>query len=93
MEIEGIRKEEVVQTKKTEVILESLDSLSENIHGLHNRIHSACERVGVLFDQSDDAKSSPPAYGSIPQIKDKVGGISDIIFECHEFMTELEKFV
>lgn len=84
---------EPVQMKRIEEVLDTLRFLNDNVSGLRNRIHSACERVGVQFDPSEDTKEAPPSYGSINQVGDEISKIGRINDECHKLLNELERFV
>ena len=91
---EGLaNKAEKVEVQKSEEILESLKYVSDNASGLRNRVHAACERVGVQFDPAEVEPDQPPSYGSLNQIQQELSKVSRIIAEGHEYMIELEKFI
>jgi hypothetical protein len=93
MEKANMAKAEPVRMLKTDEILETLSYLRDNAQGLRNRIHSACERIGVQFDPREADIEAAPAYGSLPQIHERIGEVGHVLAEASEFMNELERYV
>ena len=93
MRQEGANKADAEQVQKSEEILEQLKYVVDNASGLRNRIHAACERVGVQFDPSEAQPDQPPCFGSLNQIQQELSKLSSIVAVGHEHMIDLERFI
>jgi hypothetical protein len=82
-----------VEVKRIDEVLETLKYLKDDVIGISNRIHHACERVGVQFDPEEVTQEAPPSYGSINQLRDAISEIGGIVSKCSSHLIELERFV